>query len=100
MIGQAAAIGERRPYDVALIVLDPDAAAAYAAQQGLPIPGPADLCEDAGVQAIIAAAVAWANSQLSRIEQIKRFRILPVDRQPADDVLTPTMKLKCRPVAA
>ena len=99
LIGQAVAIGDRRPYNVALIVLDPDAAAAYAAQRGLPSADPADLCEDPGVQAIIEAAVARANSQLSRIEQIKRFRILPVDWQPAGDELTPTMKLKRKPIA-
>jgi long-subunit acyl-CoA synthetase (AMP-forming) len=93
------AIGDRRPYNVALIVLDPDAAAAYAAQQGLPSADPADLCEDSGVQVIVEAAVARANSQLSRIEQIKRFRILPVDWQPAGDELTPTMKLKRKPIA-
>ncbi len=99
LIGQAVAIGDRRPYNVALIVLDPDAAAAYAAKQGLPSADPADLCADAGVQAIVEAAVTRANSQLSRVEQIKRFRILPVDWQPAGDELTPTMKLKRKPIA-
>jgi long-chain acyl-CoA synthetase len=99
LIGQAVVIGDRRPYNVALLVLDPDAAAAYAAQQGLPSADPADLCQDAGVQAIVEAAVAKANSELSRIEQIKRFRILPVDWQPAGDELTPTMKLKRKPIA-
>jgi long-chain acyl-CoA synthetase len=99
LIGQAVAIGDRRPYNVALIVLDPDAGAAYAAKQGLPSADPADLCEDPGVRAIVEAAVATANSRLSRIEQIKRFRILPVDWQPAGDELTPTMKLKRKPIA-
>ena len=100
LIGQAVAIGDRRPYNVALIVLDPDASAAYAAQRGLPSAAPADLCQDPAVQALVAAAVARANSQLSRIEQIKRFRILPVDWQPAGDELTPTSKLKRKPIAA
>ncbi len=100
MIGQAVAIGDWRPYNVALIVLDPDAAAAYAARCGLPSADPSVLCEDAGVQAIVAAAVARANSELSRIEQIKRFRILPVDWHPAGDELTPTSKLKRKPIAA
>ncbi|HEV3364590.1 MAG TPA: AMP-binding protein, partial [Acidimicrobiia bacterium] len=48
LIGQAVAIGDRRPYNVALIVLDPDASAAYAAQRGLPSAAPADLCQDPG----------------------------------------------------
>jgi long-subunit acyl-CoA synthetase (AMP-forming) len=100
LIGQAVAIGDRRSYNVALIVLDPDAASAYAARCGLPSADPAVLCEDAGVQRIVAAAVAKANSELSRIEQIKRFKILPVDWHPAGDELTPTSKLKRKPIAA
>ena len=100
LIGQAVAIGDRRSYNVALIVLDPDAGAAYAAKQGLPSAAPADLCRDPGVQAVVEEAVAKANSQLSRIEQIKRFRILPVDWLPAGDELTPTSKLKRKPIAA
>jgi long-subunit acyl-CoA synthetase (AMP-forming) len=100
LIGQAVAIGDRRSYNVALIVLDPDGSAAYAAKHGLSSAAPADLCEDPGVQAVVEAAVAKANSQLSRIEQIKRFRILPVDWLPAGDELTPTSKLKRKPIAA
>ena len=73
LIGQAVAIGDCRSYNVALIVLDPDACAAHAAGQGLPSAAAADLCTDPGVRAIVEAAVAKANSQLSRIEQIKRF---------------------------
>ncbi|MCA1843368.1 MAG: long-chain fatty acid--CoA ligase [Actinobacteria bacterium] len=100
LIGQAVAIGDRRSYNVALIVLDPDAAAAYAAEHSLPSAAPADLCEDPGVQAVVEAAVGKANSQLSRTEQIKKFRILPVDWLPAGDELTPTSKLKRKPIAA
>jgi long-subunit acyl-CoA synthetase (AMP-forming) len=99
LIGQAVAIGDRRPYNVALIVLDPDAGAAYAARHGLPSADPAVLCEDPAVRAIVGAAVARANSELSRIEQIKRFCILPVDWHPAGDELTPTSKLKRKPIA-
>jgi long-subunit acyl-CoA synthetase (AMP-forming) len=60
---------------------------------------PADLCRDPGVRATVEAAIARANSQLSRIEQIKRFTILPVDWEPAGDELTPTSKLKRKPIA-
>ncbi|MGH9042903.1 MAG: AMP-binding protein [Acidimicrobiia bacterium] len=99
LIGQAVAIGDRRFYNVALIVLDPDACAAYAAGRDLPSASPADLCTDPGVLAIVESAVAEANAQLSRIEEIKRFAILPVDWEPGGDV-TPTMKLKRKPIAA
>ncbi len=99
LIGQAIAIGDRRPYNVALIVLDPDGAGAWATQQGLADASPATLCEDPGVRAQVASAVKEANSHLSRVEQIKRFAILPCDWLPGGEELTPTMKLKRKPIA-
>ena len=99
LIGQAVCIGDRRPYNVALLVLDPDGAAAYAREQGLEDPSAATLSEDEGVREAVAAAVEEANSHLSRVEQIKRFTILPVDWEPGGDELTPTMKLKRKPIA-
>ncbi|MEW6474955.1 MAG: AMP-binding protein [Actinomycetota bacterium] len=98
-IGQAIAIGDRRPYNVALIVLDPDACAAYAARAGVADASPAALCEDAGIVAAVTAAVEEANAGLSRVEQIKTFKILPVDWLPGGDELTPTMKLKRKPIS-
>ena len=99
LIGQAVAIGDRRPYNVALIVLDPDACAAYAAKVGLSDASAAALCQHDGIVAAVTAAVAEANAGLSRVEQIKAFRILPVDWLPGGDELTPTMKLKRKPIA-
>ena len=40
-----------------------------------------------------------ANSKLSRVEQIKKFKLLPTDWAPGGDELTPTMKLKRKPIA-
>jgi long-chain acyl-CoA synthetase len=99
LIGQAIAIGDRRPYNVALIVLDPDACGAYAAKAGLADASPAALCENEGIVAAVTAAVEDANAGLSRVEQIKTFRILPVDWLPGGDELTPTMKLKRKPIS-
>ncbi|MDX8150788.1 AMP-binding protein [Patulibacter brassicae] len=99
LIGQAVAIGDARPYNVALIVLDPDVGAVHAEQAGLPDGSAATLAADPGVRAAVAAGVAAANEQLSRVEQIKRFRILAVDWEPAGDELTPTSKLKRKPIA-
>jgi long-chain acyl-CoA synthetase len=87
LIGQACVVGDRRPYIAALLVLDPDTAA------GL---DPADLDVVARVQAEVDAA----NAHLSRVEQVKRFRVLPAEWLPGGDELTPTMKLKRRPIAA
>jgi long-subunit acyl-CoA synthetase (AMP-forming) len=100
LIGQAIAIGDARPYNVALLVLDPDAAAAHAAVRGLDDASAATLSDDPVVVAAVAEEVARANERLSRVEQIKRFRILPVDWEPGGDELTPTSKLKRKPIAA
>jgi long-subunit acyl-CoA synthetase (AMP-forming) len=99
LIGQAMAVGDRRPYNVALIVLDPDAAGAFAQQHGLPDASPETLADEASVLEEVRAGVERANSHLSRVEQIKRFKVLPCDWPPAGDELTPTMKLKRRPIA-
>jgi long-chain acyl-CoA synthetase len=99
LIGQACAIGDRRPYNVALIVLDPDAATAYANARGLPDASAAALAADPDLHATIAAAVESANTHLSRPEQIKRFAVLPADWLPDSDELTPTLKLKRRTIA-
>jgi long-chain acyl-CoA synthetase len=99
LIGQAVAIGDRRPYNVALIVLDPDGCAAYAAAQGLPDGSVAALSRDPRVAAAVAGAIEQANKQLARVEQIKRHTILPDEWPAGGRELTPTMKLKRKPIA-
>jgi long-chain acyl-CoA synthetase len=99
LIGQAVCIGDGRRYNTALLVLDPDAAAAYAKQAGLADASPQTLVADPTVQQIVAAAVESANEKLSRVEQIKKFHLLDVDWLPGGDELTPTMKLRRKPIA-
>jgi long-chain acyl-CoA synthetase len=99
MIGQAVAIGDSRPYNVALIVLDPDASAVFAQQHGLSDASPEAMSTEPAVLDEVRAGVERANAHLSRVEQIKRFKVLPCDWPPAGDELTPTMKLKRRPIA-
>jgi long-subunit acyl-CoA synthetase (AMP-forming) len=98
LVGQCICIGDRRPYNVALIVLDPDACAAHARARELADASATMLAADADVRGLIAKAVEDANSHLSRVEQIKRFTILTTDWQPDSDELTPTMKLKRKPI--
>jgi long-chain acyl-CoA synthetase len=99
LIGQAIAIGDRRPYNVALIVLDPDGASTWAGEHGLKDASPATLATLPELQAEITQAVSEANNHLSRVEQIKRHAIVPHDWLPGGDELTPTMKLKRKPIA-
>jgi long-subunit acyl-CoA synthetase (AMP-forming) len=98
LIGQACAIGDRRPYNVALIVLDPDVCTQWAAEHGLTDSSPALLATAPGVREQVSRGVEQANSHLSRVEQIKHFTILPTDWLPGGDELTPTMKLKRKPI--
>ena len=99
LIGQAVCIGDRRPYNTALLVLDPDGAAAWAPSHGMDGADPVALAADPRVRAALDEAVEAANARLARVEQIKRFAVLPELWEPGGDELTPTMKLKRRPIA-
>jgi long-subunit acyl-CoA synthetase (AMP-forming) len=99
LIGQACVIGDARPYNVALIVLDPDGAAAFCRARGLDLTR-AQLTEHEVVRAEIDRAIAAANEHLSRVEQIKRYALLADEWLAGGDELTPTMKLKRKPIAA
>jgi long-chain acyl-CoA synthetase len=98
LVGQAVTIGDNRPYNTALIVLDPDMAAGFAAKQGKADATVAELAKDPAMIATIQSAVDEANTRLSRVEQVKKFRILPTVWEPGGDELTPTMKLRRRPI--
>jgi long-chain acyl-CoA synthetase len=99
LIGQAICIGDSRPYNTALIVLDADFAPQWAVQQGIEDTALEDLAHDPRIKAAVEAAVEQANQHLSRVEQIKKLTIVPGDWLPGGDELTPTMKLKRRPIA-
>ncbi len=99
MIGQVCVIGDARPYNTALIVLDADYAPAWAEQQGLTAHTLEELASDDATRAEIQAGVDRANARLSRVEQIKRFHLVPGDWLPGGEELTPTMKLKRKPIA-
>jgi long-chain acyl-CoA synthetase len=98
LIGQAAAIGNGRPYNVALIVLDPDFAPVWASQNELEGRSIEELATEEKARDAIQAAVDQANVKMARVEQIKKFTILPQQWEPGGDELTPTMKLKRKPI--
>ena len=99
LIAQAVCIGDARPYNVALLVLDPDAIRAYAESHSLDVDADPEGALNDALRAAVADAVSRANEQLSRVEQIKRYAVLAEDWLPGGDELTPTMKLKRRPIA-
>ena len=79
------AIGDRQPYNVALIALDPDTAATFAARHGITSPSLAVLAGHPAIRAAIDAAVEQGNVWLSRVEQVKRFAIVPAYWQPGGE---------------
>jgi long-subunit acyl-CoA synthetase (AMP-forming) len=99
LIGQAICIGDRRPFNTAMIVLDADFAPAWAAKEGIEDTTLESLARDERVLEQVQAGVDVANEKLARVEQIKRFTIVEGDWLPGGDELTPTMKLKRRPIA-
>ncbi len=99
LIGQVAAIGDQRPYNVALIVLDPDYAPVWAKQNGLDGKSVDELASEEKAREAIQAAIDEANERMARVEQIKKFTILDTEWMPGGDELTPTMKLKRKPIA-
>ncbi len=100
LIGQAVAIGDRRPYNTALIVLDSDFAPQWAKGNGLEGSSLEELASEPAVIAAVQQGIDEANTHLARVEQIKKFTVVPGDWLPGGDELTPTMKLKRKPIAA
>jgi long-chain acyl-CoA synthetase len=98
LIGQACCIGDRRPYNVALIVLDADFAPMWAEREGIDARDLPTLAKDPRVRAAVQEGVDAANAKLARVEGIKRFALVEGDWLPGGDELTPTMKLKRKPI--
>lgn len=96
IIGQAVAVGDGRKFIAALLVLDPQVAPAWAKAHGIDATSLAELSDHPAVVEEVRRALTMANTHLSRVEQFKRFTILPSEWSPESEELTPTMKLKRR----
>ncbi|HEX3239915.1 MAG TPA: AMP-dependent synthetase/ligase [Solirubrobacterales bacterium] len=98
LVSQCVVVGDRRPYLVALVTLDPEEAVAYAKEHGLP-EDPAALASNPDVKASIEAHVEKINQNFARVEQVKKISILPNDLSQESGELTPTLKVKRAVVA-
>ena len=96
IIGQAVAVGDSRQFISVLVVLDPQVVPGWAKARGIDAASMAELVDHTAIVAEIRRALTVANTHLSRIEQFKRFTILPTEWTPESEELTPTMKLKRR----
>jgi long-chain acyl-CoA synthetase len=96
LIGQACAIGDRRSFVSALLVLDAEMAPVWAKRRGIEAASVAELARDPEVLAEVQRAVDAANEHLARVEQVKRFTVLPTEWTPESGELTPTLKMRRR----
>lgn len=96
LVGQALAFGDQRKYVVALLALDGEVAPAWARARGIEASSLAELAEHPAVLGEVGDAVAQANERLARVQQVKRWRLLPVEWTAESEELTPTLKLKRR----
>jgi long-chain acyl-CoA synthetase len=99
LVSQCVVVGDRRPYLVALVTLDPEDAVAYAKEHGLP-EDLERLAADERVRAAIEGHVAAINEKFARVEQVKKIAILPRDLSQESGELTPTLKVKRAVVAS
>src|SRR3954463_6622225 len=90
-ISQAIVIGDRRPYLVALITLDPEELPKFAEEHNLL---PEDVYSSEEMRAEVQRVVDEVNKAYGRVEQIKKFTILPEDLTQEQGTLTPTLKVK------
>jgi long-subunit acyl-CoA synthetase (AMP-forming) len=100
LISQVLVVGDRRPCNVALIVLDRDGVAGFAREHDLGEVPFSQLTGHTEVLAAVAAAVESGNRRLSRPEQIKRYLVLDHDWPIGGGQLTPTAKVKRGEVTA
>jgi long-chain acyl-CoA synthetase len=96
LVGQACAIGDRRPFVTALIVLDPDASRLWARTNGIEFSSTADLASRREVVTEVQTAVNDCNRHVSRVESVRKFTVLPTEWTAESEELTPTLKLKRR----
>jgi long-chain acyl-CoA synthetase len=98
LVSQCVVIGDRRPYLVALVTLDPEEAVKYAKENGL-AEDPEAIAANPDVKASIMAHIDGINEKFARVEQVKKIKILPQDLSQEGGELTPTMKVKRNVVA-
>jgi long-chain acyl-CoA synthetase len=98
-ISQAMVYGDRRPYPVALITVNPDELGKFVREQGILAADPATVAKHPKVRERVSRTVEEKNSQLQSYAKIKKFTVLPGDFTQDGGELTPTLKVKRKVVA-
>ncbi|MER6912039.1 long-chain fatty acid--CoA ligase [Streptomyces sp. NPDC000594] len=100
LVAQCLVVGDDRPYVAALVTLDPEAVEHWLTIQGRPVPPPAELVRDPGLETEIRRAVVAANARVSHQESIRTFRILARPFTEEQGLLTPSLKLRRKAIEA
>ncbi len=100
LIGQAAAIGDNRPFVSALVVLDPEVAPVWASQHGLTATTLPELARDPAVIEEVERGLGEVMGRFNNAERVKKVTVLGEEWLPDSEVLTPTSKLKRRGITA
>ncbi len=102
LVGQACAVGEQKPFVAALVVLDPDASAAWAAEHGLEGDDASmeSMAQNPDVIAEVEAGLVEAMADFNGAESVKKIKVLGAEWMPDTELLTPTSKLKRRGILA
>ena len=98
LVAQCLVVGNDRPYVAALVTLDQEAVEHWLRMRGKPRLDPARLVRDPDLETEVRRAVVAANTQVSRAEQIRTFRILAHQFTEEHGLLTPSLKLKRRAI--
>jgi len=93
-ITDAVVIGDKRPYLVALVMVDHENVENFAQEHAIPFTNYMSLCRRPEITALIQGEVDKVNKAFARVEQVKKFRLLETKLTAEDEELTPTMKLK------
>ena len=93
-VTDAVVIGDRRPYLVALVMIDHENVEMYAQEKAVPFSNYASLCRRPEIQELIQGEIDKVNKAFARVEQVKKFRLIEAKLTAEDEELTPTMKLK------
>jgi long-chain acyl-CoA synthetase len=96
MVSQIAVYGDRRPYLVALVTLDPEQVQAWCAEHGLPFTSVANVYTNPQLRADLDAGLQAAGKQLASYETVKYYEVLPDDFTLENELLTPTLKIRRR----
>jgi long-chain acyl-CoA synthetase len=98
LVSQACVYGDRKPYLVAVLTLDPAQVEPWAAANGVTYSSMAELVANPKLRAYLDEQLALANSHLASYETVKYYAVLPEDFTLENELLTPTLKIRRRQI--